>query len=234
VLGTRGVARRDDRRRDAGVAAMRAFALHDDRLQLGLADVGPEHEPAVRDLYFERRGAVFVRSFAGGAPHAAQAAARFEQVAEAMVLQAGGLEPARWEEALTALIEHAGTALWWLVGSTALAVRGVAVEPRDVDVITTADACPTVAEALADVLVEPLSDGGSLGQYWFRAFAGARIECVGGVHDRVAPDVSVPETELEHVEWRGHVLRVPPLQLQLQGAEARGLAQRVALIREAL
>jgi hypothetical protein len=213
---------------------MRAFALHDDRLQLGLADVGPELEPAVRDLYFERRGAVFVRSFAGDAPHAAQAAARFEQVAEAMVRQTAGIEPARWEEALSALIEHAGTALWWLVGSTALAARNVAVEPRDVDVITTADACPMLAEALATVLVEPLSDGGFLGQYWFRAFAGARIECVGGVHDSVAPDVSVPESELEHVEWRGHVLRVPPLRLQLEAAEARGLAERAALIRAML
>jgi hypothetical protein len=206
---------------------MRAFSIHGETLQLGLADVTPELEPAVRDLYFERRGAVFVRSFPGDAPHAAQAAARFEQVAEPMVRQTARLEPARWDEALAALVEHTATTRWWLVGSAALAVRGLIVEPRDVDVITTAEHAPALAAALANVLVEPLADGGFLGAWWFRAFAGARLECVGGPHsgELVADEV---------VEWRGHPLHVPSLERQLRSAEARGLDERAALIREAL
>jgi hypothetical protein len=62
-----------------------------------------------------------------------------------------------------------------------LGLADVTVEPRDVDLVTDADGCDRLAAALADLLVEPLVDGGRLGDRWFRAFEEARIECVGGV-----------------------------------------------------
>jgi hypothetical protein len=216
--------------------AMRAFALTGAELQLALADVGPELEPAVRKLGFDRRGALFVRSFPAAAPYAAEAVSRFEAVAEPMVRQAAGLEPVPWSDALTTLVERAGTDGWWLAGSVALAVRGIAVGPRDLDVISDTDGCERLAGALADLLIEPLADGGHLGERWLRAFAGARVECVGGVHvDHAGTDFgAVAATRLETVEWNGHRLRVPPLELQLRAAERRGLDARAALIREAL
>lgn len=214
---------------------MRAFALESDELVLALADVGADTEAAVRGLNFERRGALFVRRFRADAPYAHLAAERFEQVAARMVRQAARLEPVPWEDALE-LVHSRAPDGWWLAGSAALAVRGLAVEPRDVDVISDADGCARLAEALADVLVEPLVDGEWLGERWFRAFAHARIECAGGV----APQFDDSEVgreaaaALETVEWRGRGLRVPPLELQLRTAERRGLTERVELIREAL
>ena len=84
---------------------MRAFAVHSDVLQLGLADVTPELVPVVEHLGFERAGA------------------------------------------------------------------------------------------------EPVVEGGWLGERWFRAFADARIECVGGIYQPVA-------SEYVSVVWRGYELRV--------------------------
>jgi hypothetical protein len=215
---------------------MRAFSAHGAALQLGLADVEASLRGAVEELGFDRRGAVYVRTFRGEAPHAATAAARFELCAEAMVRQTARLDPAPWRAALAMLLERASGLEWWLAGSAALAVRGLAVEPRDLDVIATADAADALAEALADVLVEPPDDGGLLGERWFRAFGAARIECVGGVHASLEPcDFGVEAgSRREEIEWEGAVIRVPPLALQLAATEARGLHERAALIREAL
>jgi hypothetical protein len=213
---------------------MRAFALHVEQLVLGLADVDADVERAVHDLAFARRGAVFVRSFPGDAPYAAAAASRFEHEAPAMVRQAAALDAADWETALELLLGHGGD--WWLAGSAALAARGLDVAPRDVDVIAGVDECERLAELLQDVLVEPLVDGGFLGERWFRAFAGARIECVGGVRAEHADGDfgAAAEARLDTIEWRGRALRVPPLDLQLASAESRGLAERAAVIRKAL
>jgi hypothetical protein len=214
---------------------MRAFAVHGAELQLCLADVGADVEQAVAELAFARRGAVWARTFPGDAPYAERAAARFETRAETMVRQTARLEPTAWDEALATLLERAPDG-WWLAGSAALAARGLAVEPRDLDVIADAAGCEQLAEAVADLLVEPLVDGGFLGERWFRAFAGARLECVGGVHAEHA-DTDFGATaaaRLETVDWNGRRVRVPPLDLQLEVSERRGLRERAALIREAL
>jgi hypothetical protein len=179
---------------------MRAFAVEGDTLRLCLADVDAELEDAVLGLGFERQGALYVRSFAGGSP---AVAARFEQSAEAMVRQAARLDPVPWDDALALVAERAAGQAWLLLGSAALAVRGAAVEPRDIDLVTeTAAACDAIAHALDDVLIEPLGDGGWLAQRWFRAFAGARIECAGAPHDAALAEYD------ETVEWRGHALRL--------------------------
>jgi hypothetical protein len=216
---------------------MRANASVDaGELRLALHDVEDELRDAVAELAFAPDGAAFVRTFPADAPHAEAAACRFVTCAERLVRQCARLEPVPWEDALATLIDRAGTDGWWLVGSAALAVRGARVEPRDLDVISDADGCVRIADALADRLVEPLAGGGYLGEWWLRAFAGARIECVGGVHASVEPADFGPAAaaRLDTVQWRGHRLRVPPLDLQLQVSERRGLDDRVRAIRELL
>lgn len=208
---------------------MRAFAVHGVDLQLGLADVTAELAPAVESLGFAQAGAEFVRRFPAGAPYAAQAARRFEAYAERMVNQAARLDPVPWRAALETVLERTEPGDWWLVGSAALAVRGVPVEPRDIDLVSDAEGCARLAAALEDLLVEPLVDGGPLGERWFRAFARARVECVGGVHashdDPVPSDFGpAAAARLTTIRWRGWTLRVPPLELQLASRQRRGLA----------
>ncbi len=208
---------------------MRPFAIQGAELQLGLADVPAQLEPAVVQLGFEPDGTVFVRRFPGDAPYAAIAAERFAACAERMVHQAARVEPVPWRAALEAVLARVEPDGWWLAGSTALAVRGVPVSPRDIDLISDADGCARLADALADDLVEPLVDGGWLGERWFRAFVGgARVECVGGVHashDHPVPSDFGPmaASRLATVHWRGWTLRVPPLEMQLASRQRRGL-----------
>jgi hypothetical protein len=179
---------------------MRPFALHSETLKLGLVDVPDELIPAVERLAFERAGMVFVRTFPGDAPYAAKAAERFELCAEAMVRQLADLDPVAWEDALELLLDRVGSDGWTLVGSAARALRGLDAAPHDLDLVSDTEGCDRIAAALADLLVEPLVDGGWIGARWFRAFGRARIEGVGDYAGKVVGDGTVT--------WRGHEVHV--------------------------
>jgi len=97
-----------------------------------------------------------------------------------------------------------------------------------------------VAEALADVLIEPPlhdRDRGWIASWFGRAFLGARVEWVAGVYpkcdDSGAPNEFGPTAKqrLERVTWEGRLLLVCPLDTQLAVSEARNLDARVEAIR---
>src|SRR5829696_1322769 len=153
--------------------------------------------------------------------------------------RAGGRPPA-WDAALELVLDRASHVDWWLTGSAALALRGLPVAPRDVDLVTTLSGAWELGERLSDVLVEPLSTSADwVAEVFGRAYGPARIEWVGGVRawvDEPEPADLGPyaAARLETVEWRGHAIRVPPLVLQLASSSRRGLEDRVAAIQRAL
>jgi hypothetical protein len=166
---------------------------------------------------------------------------RFAASIEAMVLQSARLAPALWENALLALIMRLnGTDLrWWLYGSAALAVRGFDVEPADID-INVSDA-KLMGRIFDDLMVTPILEmEGWAARYTGRAFDESIIEWLSEPHpeldDPAAPHEQGPyiASRLEPVEWRGHLVRVPPLDSQLRVCEARGLGDRADLIRARL
>jgi hypothetical protein len=110
------------------------------------------------------------------------------------------------------------------------------VAPRDIDLIVDGAGAVALGELLAPYLVEPVvRNDGWIAEWWARAFLGARVEWVGDVRSTV--DVPEPADfgpvaagQLEPVTWRGQVMRVPPLHLQLAVARRRGLSDRVRAI----
>lgn len=125
---------------------------------------------------------------------------------------------------------------WWLAGSGALAVRGVRVEPRDLDLVVSEDHALRASAALEDVLIEPSVVAAWPVSRWFgRAWLGARVEWVAGVYatvDQPFPTDFGPAAaaSLDLVEWEGFAVRVPSLELQRDVSAQRGLTDRVALI----
>jgi hypothetical protein len=158
------------------------------------------------------------------------------------VRQAARQEPMPWEDTLeTYLALIRGHALnWYLVGSTALAVRGIEVSPGDIDIVTDDDGAERLNDLLSDRLLEPLQR--SQGWIWNsfgRAFLSGLLEWVGGVNggaDRPAVSDFGPAaaSRLEVVTWRGVDIKVPPLDLQLAVSERRGMADRADKIRRRL
>jgi len=203
-------------------------------------DLDPAYHDALRDLYPE--GDPFAQRYPTKTPHLDRIYANFARDAETMIDQTARTQPANWEQALDAFLRVVAPLDldWWLCGSAALAVRGLDIAPRDIDLsVSDADA-HRLGAALLDHLVEPVSPTPGWFCNWFgRAFLYARVEWVGGVDERAdRPHVSdfgpTAATRAQTVTWHGFGLRVPPLELQLEVSHRRGLADRVTEIERAL
>ena len=77
------------------------------------------------------------RAFPSDAPHLERAWDNFQRLLPPWLRQMAGLEPVPWSSALEVVCTRLATRSvdWWLTGSAALAVRGVAVRPRDLDLV---------------------------------------------------------------------------------------------------
>jgi hypothetical protein len=165
--------------------------------------------------------------------------ANFALHLEDMLLQSAALRPVPWERALEVFLDRVdGSGIrWWLYGSGALALRGIDIEPRDLDLAV--DDAHHAAALLSELLVEPATRRrGWVADWTGRAFPGAMIEWLAGVHPTgVSPpheQEPAADEHLEAVQWRGRTVLVPVLELQLLVAERRGLGDRVHLIRSAM
>jgi len=199
-----------------------------------LRDVPDSYGAAVRRLGFEPEAEGFARYFAVESAHLERIYAAFARYAEEMILQEAGEHPVPWEDTLTTIArlmaEHA--LRWWLVGSVARAVRGLAVQPGDVDLVVDEEGNAGLTEVLRDFLIEPICpittwsakvDG--------RAFLGARVEWTGGVAEGHPWGAAGP---WDTISWKGYHLRVPPLAHQLVDAQWQNNTERVALITRVL
>jgi hypothetical protein len=208
-----------------------------------IADVDVAYHDTLRNLDFIQVEDGFAKAFPAESPHMQAIYQNFASHAEELILQAAGVHPVPWEQALLAFIarvKYRPDINWWLAGSTALAVRGLEVLPHDIDLILDDAGAHKVGELLLDCLIEPVQDSRGWISNWFgRAFLHARIEWVGGVDAKVdTPEVTdfgpTAASRLETINWRGHEILVPPLDLQLRVSERRGLIKRVEIIQRAM
>ena len=159
-----------------------------------------------------------------------------------MILQAANVHAVPWQEALLALLQRIErqNMNWWLVGSAALAVRGLKIDPHDIDLCVDDASAHSLGQMLEDCLIEPVQDVRGWVCNWFgRAFLHTRIEWVGGVdkhldEDEVSDFGPIAASRKETITWRGYEIQVPPLDLQLLVSERRGLTNRVKQIKRAL
>ncbi|WP_221469825.1 nucleotidyltransferase domain-containing protein [Allocatelliglobosispora scoriae] len=179
----------------------------------------------------------WAKAFPADTPHLDRAWDNFQRLLEPWLRQAAGLAPVPWQSALTVVCQRLNDADvdWWLTGSAALAVRGIPIQPHDLDLVVSDAHALLVGELLLDGLVEPVAPANWFCAWWGRAVLGARVEWVGGV----GPTADEPQptdfglvaaARLERVGWQGWELRVPPLSLQRATSRRRGLEDRVRLI----
>ena len=203
-----------------------------------IADLEPAYEDAVRELYYSLVEGGFAKRYPADTPHLDRIYRNFEQYAEEMVFQTAQIHPVPWDNALSAFLQiiEGRKIDWMLVGSAALAIRGMDITPRDLDLVVDNASAIELGELLMDYLIEPvLPSPGWIGDYFGRAFLHARLEWVGGVHDSVdTHDVTdfgpIAAERHEVVNWCGNEIRVPPLELQLEVSKRRGLVDRVEKI----
>lgn len=159
---------------------------------------------------------------------------RFAGHLEIILLQSARRAPVDWQGALRLAVQRlAPSGLdWFLYGSAALAARGIDVSPGDLD-LWVGDA-ELAGRLFADLLIEPVTTmTGWVADKGGRAYAGAIVEWLSGVHPGGAPHEQDPAQHgrREVVAWEGLTVPVAPLALQLAVAERRGLSERAGRIR---
>jgi hypothetical protein len=199
-----------------------------------VTDANPDQQTALEELGFPPD---LVQRYPPGTRYFDRAVANLRQVVDRMVRQNAPQAPADWSQAFRDLLPRADQARIPLVvvGSVALAIRGVDVRPGDIDVLTTEEGADALAESYQDALVVPLATIEGFGRFG-RAFTGMRVEWLGnparaqeGPWPLAAAAWSVA-SPFEEVWWEGRFLRVPSLELQRQVDVHRQRPDRVAAI----
>ena len=119
-----------------------------------------------------------VHRYPPGTRYVGQAVANLRRTLDEMVRQRIDKTPTGWTTAFRDLLGRAGQAQiqFAVVGSVALAVRGVDVRPGDIDLLTTLEGTDALGEAYRDVLVVPVATEPGFGR-WGRAFTGGIRHC---------------------------------------------------------
>ncbi len=137
------------------------------------------------------------------------------------------------------LVDDLDGVTWALTGSTSFALQGVPVDPRDVDVQTSAHGAYRVEEQFDDCVVEPVTRSthdGIRSHLGVLSVEDLRVEVMGGLQKRDPGDEWEPPTDLQ--AHREYVTlddrRVPVLSLAYEAAayERLGRDRRAALLRE--
>ena len=134
-----------------------------------ILDADPGQQTALAKLGF---GAGLVRRYPPGTRYFDRAVANLRQDLDEMVRQstASGTPPG-WVGPLEDLVHRAAQARVpvAVIGSAALAVRGVDVRPGDIDVITTEEGSDALADSYQETLVMPVATVPGFGRFG-RAF----------------------------------------------------------------
>jgi len=225
------------------VSVSTELRLVGNRAQFLVRTDDPAYRRVLRELRFEEQEGGFVRAFPAEATGLHESYIRFKLTLQEALDQAAGRRMPPWDEALDAVATRlrAARARWFLTGSAALAVRGIDVVPRDLDLVVREP--ERAVEALADVQTEPVTvnrPGAWIARWFSRGFLHARVEWIADVDPAIdvysSPNEFGPRavSRLETARWQDHDLLVVPLDIQLAVTERRGLAARAETIRDFL
>jgi hypothetical protein len=218
------------------------YETEGDLIAFILVDLEPQYHQAALELAYTPHPHGFAKVYPADTPNLEQIYQQFAAAAEALILQTARAVPIPWEQALHTFLDLVADEPidWWLAGSAALAVRGLPIIPRDFDLIVDDEGAHQFGHCLAAYLIEPVIPvQGWFCRWWGRAFLQARFEWVGGVGPAAdKPAVSdfgpTAAQRLGTIQWQGRAIRVPPLDLQLQVSQRRGLTERAAQIQAVL
>ena len=156
--------------------------------------------------------------------------------------QLGYFKPTPWKKALFDFSREMDDKNidWWLTGSCAVCIRGISLQPHDVDIMVDSSDVSRISDIFSDYLIEPIVDtNGWLTKDFGVIFKHSRIDIASDpqiVLDDPEPIDCGPyaNANLEEVNWKGFSIRVPPLQLSLNANKRRGRNDRVEIIEKYL
>lgn len=196
---------------------------------------------SVFDLCFYEKGdGVYFKKFSVSYPYMDEVVRNFKSHGAIMFDQLGYFRPVPWQKALLAFCRRMeGQSIdWWLTGSCAACIRGIELDPHDVDIFVDSRDVSKMASLFRHELIEPIVDTkGWLTKDFGVIFLHARIDIAtdpSAVLDDPVPLDCGPfaQEHLEAVQWEGYEILVPPVELQINANRRRGRKERVLKLEE--
>jgi hypothetical protein len=205
-----------------------------------ISEYPDEYKRILESQFYSLEKETFIKKYPKNIDNIEKIKMNFNSYAEEMFLQMGYFKEVKWEKALLAFIDKVKEhdIDWWLTGSCAMCVRGISVMPHDVDIMLNSKDIDKVKSIFSDYIVEPItSSKGWVVDYFGVLFLNARIDLAfdpQGFVDKPEPsDFGLYSmNNLETVKWNGNLIKVPPLELQLQVNRRRERYDRVKLIED--
>ncbi len=215
-----------------------SFREDEQSVYFTISDYPAEYEPVLKGSYYTPEGQGFYKKFDKNIDHMDQIKLNFATYAEEMFAQQGYFRPVQWEKGLLAFIKKIeGKGIdWWLTGSCATRIRGISVEPHDIDIMLQSKDIEKIKKIFEHNIVEPIIDTkGWVVDYFGVLFMDARIDVAFDPQDWVDAEAKADfgpyaGNHLEAVVWQGYTIKVPPLKLQLEANRSRQRWDRVSAI----
>jgi hypothetical protein len=203
-----------------------------------VSDYPKEYEDVLKNSYYSFDEQGCYKKFNKPIDNIEQVKINFASYAEDMFAQQGYFKPVLWEDALLAFIEKVKDKDidWWLTGSCATCVRGIDIGPHDVDIMLKSKDIEKMKEMFREYIVEPIVDSkGWVVDYFGVLFMNARIDIAFDPQEWVDSQSKADfgpyaSNHLEEVVWKGNIIKVPPLKLQLEANKNRQRFDRVKAI----
>jgi len=214
------------------------FVSNNDRVTFRVYDFSSSIEEALRMCFYQKEGNSYVKNFPASTPHLDKIMAHYAKYAEEMFLQLVYQRPIPWEKGLLEFLKRVRNSDvdWWLTGSCAACIRGINLNPHDIDIIVDSRSVEMINTLFQDDIIEPIIDtNGWLTKDFGVLFIHCRIDIASDPQsslDEPEPADCGPyaKSKLETINWNGYEVRIPPIELQLNVNKKRQRNERVKLI----
>lgn len=213
-----------------------------DSIVINAVNLTESEASVVKASYFEEQGDSWLKIFSVDSLMFDHDFPEMEKNLKGFIQQEAGREfnKTAFENALEWVCEtHKREGIyWWLPGSAALYVRGLDVEPHDIDLMVYKKDLRAIEECVKPYIVEPFHH---VTDWMVKGFGVVNYNCridysfepETWVDDQGAVDFGpYAENNLETIAWKDFDIKVPSLHLHLPGNEARGRNSIVSQIQK--
>lgn len=215
-----------------------SFKEDEKNIAFVISNYPDRYKSILQSQYYSLIDGNYVKKYPKNIDNIEKIKVNFKNCAEEMFMQMGYFKEVQWEKSLLSFIDKIKDydIDWWLTGSCALCLRGIAVKPHDVDIMLNSKDIDKIKSIFVDEIVEPITSyKGWVVDYFGVLFLNARIDLAFDPQEFVdSPEPSdfgpYAFKNLDTVTWNGTDIKVPPLELQLEANKRRKRYDRVTAI----
>jgi hypothetical protein len=208
----------------------------------GLTDLTAEEKNLLSEDFYSNENEVYFKKHSETIPEIELIAKNYKKNIEKIINQRLRKEKTDWKTALKFIAEELKKTdiKWYVSGSCALALRGIEVEPKDLNLIfENKEDKEKIKNILGKYAIEPIAE---CKDWILELYGAAYIEnCFIDIASGLKDDLNHPDPidsspyaieNLEEINWEGYNLKIPPIQLSLNINKKRKRLETVKLIEE--